>query len=170
MKNKAYTTLELILVVAVVLFILCLAIINSYNSRKTRGVAYRMICGTNLSGIGKAMLIYANDNRGKYPTPSEWCDLLMERADLSIKKLRCKKDQENQSSYAMNPYCDPNSPNDVVLVFEANIGWNQYGGPELLDLENHDGEGCTILFNDCHVEFVYTKKIDDLKWQVDPND
>ncbi|MDT8303051.1 MAG: DUF4190 domain-containing protein [Sedimentisphaerales bacterium] len=34
---------------------------------RTRCVAYRMVCGTNLSGIGKAMLIYANDYDDKYP-------------------------------------------------------------------------------------------------------
>ncbi len=32
-----------------------------------RCTAFRMVCGTNLSGIGKAMLIYANDFRGEFP-------------------------------------------------------------------------------------------------------
>ena len=32
-----------------------------------RRVAFRMVCGTNLSGIGKAMLIYANDYDDKFP-------------------------------------------------------------------------------------------------------
>jgi len=31
------------------------------------GTAYRMTCGSNLSGIGKAMLIYANDSDGRLP-------------------------------------------------------------------------------------------------------
>ncbi len=30
-------------------------------------IAYRLVCGTNLSGIGKAMLIYANDYDDKFP-------------------------------------------------------------------------------------------------------
>ncbi|MCP4612001.1 MAG: DUF4190 domain-containing protein [Planctomycetes bacterium] len=34
---------------------------------RTRSVAYRMVCGTNLSGLGKAMLIYSNDYDDKYP-------------------------------------------------------------------------------------------------------
>ncbi|MFO7906770.1 MAG: hypothetical protein R6U98_29210, partial [Pirellulaceae bacterium] len=29
---------------------------------RVRQMAYRMLCGTNLSGLGKVMLIYANDN------------------------------------------------------------------------------------------------------------
>jgi len=32
-----------------------------------RSVAFRMVCGTNLSGIGKAMLIYANDYNDEFP-------------------------------------------------------------------------------------------------------
>jgi len=34
---------------------------------RTRCVAYRMVCGTNLSGLGKAMLIYSNDYDEKFP-------------------------------------------------------------------------------------------------------
>lgn len=29
--------------------------------------AYRMVCGSNLSGIGRSMLLYANDNDNKFP-------------------------------------------------------------------------------------------------------
>jgi len=32
-----------------------------------RSIAFRMVCGTNLSGIGKAMLIYANDYNDELP-------------------------------------------------------------------------------------------------------
>lgn len=32
-----------------------------------RSTAYRLYCGTNLSGIGKAMLVYSNDYDGKLP-------------------------------------------------------------------------------------------------------
>jgi hypothetical protein len=34
---------------------------------RTRQIAFRMVCGTNLSGIGKAMLIYAGDYDEKLP-------------------------------------------------------------------------------------------------------
>jgi len=34
---------------------------------RTRQLAFRMTCGTNLSGIGKAMLIYANDYEDELP-------------------------------------------------------------------------------------------------------
>ncbi|MBP7052100.1 MAG: hypothetical protein KBE65_13880 [Phycisphaerae bacterium] len=34
---------------------------------KTHSISYEITCGTNLSGIGKAMLIYANDYEGELP-------------------------------------------------------------------------------------------------------
>ena len=34
---------------------------------RTRQIAFRMVCATNLSGIGKAMLIYSNDYNDEFP-------------------------------------------------------------------------------------------------------
>ncbi len=34
---------------------------------RTRQIAFRMVCGTNLSGIGRAMLIYSNDYDDEFP-------------------------------------------------------------------------------------------------------
>jgi hypothetical protein len=34
---------------------------------RTRSVAFRMVCGSNLSGLGRAMLIYANDYDNQFP-------------------------------------------------------------------------------------------------------
>ena len=36
-------------------------------ANQPRSVAFRMVCGTNLSGIGKAMLMYANDYDDEFP-------------------------------------------------------------------------------------------------------
>ncbi len=44
-------------------FLVCLWITTFF----ARLPAFRMFCGTNLSGIGKAMLIYANDYDNKFP-------------------------------------------------------------------------------------------------------
>ncbi|MHC4313984.1 MAG: type II secretion system protein, partial [Planctomycetota bacterium] len=34
---------------------------------RVRQIAFRMVCGSNLSGIGRAMLIYANDYDNDLP-------------------------------------------------------------------------------------------------------
>jgi prepilin-type processing-associated H-X9-DG protein len=70
----------------------------------------------------------------------------------------------------MNPDCEPNSPADLVLLFETKGGWNQYGGPELLTLDNHKGEGANVLFNDGHVKFIKPDEVGKLKWKAEPNE
>jgi len=72
------------------------------------GTAYRLTCGTNLSGIGKAMLIYSNDyddelpraagpNSKWGPTP-DWC------ADTRSAAYSLTNDANGQASISANFY------------------------------------------------------------------
>lgn len=136
-----------------------------------REYAYRIICGVNLRDLGLAMQTYASDYNNKYPTADKWCDLLLQYALITEEKFVCreafKKGNQKPCHYAINPNCEPNSPNDVVLLFETKGGWNQFGGPEILTTENHKGKGCNVLFNDGHVEFIKTEQLVELKWKVE---
>jgi prepilin-type processing-associated H-X9-DG protein len=69
--------------------------------------------------------------------------------------------------YAINPNCEPNSPGDVMLLFETKGGWNQFGGAEMRAFENHKGKGCNVLFNDGQVKFVPPEWSMELKWEKD---
>jgi prepilin-type processing-associated H-X9-DG protein len=62
------------------------------------------------------------------------------------------------------------APADMVLLFETTDGWNQSGGPEILSTENHQGDGCNVVFNDGHSKFVKSEDLEDLKWTADQND
>jgi len=149
--------------------IMMLAILMPALAR-VRMISYRMVCGTNLLGLGKAMLIYACDNDEMYPTPSGWCDLLIEHCDVSEKMFRCKGTREGPCNYAMNKNMEKlgtKAPPNMVLLFESYPGWNQSGGPEILTTENHNGEGCNVLFNDLHLAFIKTEDINDLKWTAE---
>src|SRR5512146_3323441 len=64
MKRKGFTLVELLVVIAIIA--LLMGILMPALSR-VRQLAFRMVCGTNLSGIGKAMLIYANDYEDELP-------------------------------------------------------------------------------------------------------
>jgi len=73
MKKKGFTLVELLVVIAIIA--LLMGILMPALAR-VRQIAFRMICGTNLSGIGKAMLIYSTDYDDEYPragsTTSVW--------------------------------------------------------------------------------------------------
>jgi hypothetical protein len=120
------------------------------------------------------MEAYANDNKGLYPTSSQWCDLLIEKQSVDPKTFKCPNaDKSVRSSYAMNINIEnlgPSAPTDMVLLFETTDGWNQSGGPEILSTDNHKGDGSVILFNDGHVKFVKFEDLEDLRWTADQND
>ena len=81
--KRGFTLVELLVVIAIIA--LLMGILMPALAR-VRQLAFRMVCGTNLSGIGKAMLIYANDYEDELPraggrnstwgaTPTvEWAD------------------------------------------------------------------------------------------------
>ena len=64
MKKKGFTLVELLVVIAIIA--LLMGILMPALAR-VRQIAYRLYCGTNLSGIGKAMLIYSNDYEDELP-------------------------------------------------------------------------------------------------------
>ncbi|MBA7649984.1 hypothetical protein ES703_57783 [subsurface metagenome] len=150
---------------------------------RVRQISFRVVCGANMSGLGKAMLLYANDNDDKFPTPAKWCDLLIEYTEVDERMFRCrgafgcrgtrcyKGVSGKLCSYAMNKNIEKldlnNAPPDMVLLFETHPCWNQSSGPEILTTENHNGQGCNILFIDSHVAFIRTKNLKGLKWTAE---
>jgi len=75
MKKKGFTLVELLVVIAIIALLMGI-LMPALN--KVRQIAYRMICGTHLKGIGSAMMLYANNNKEDYPiagpAASVWSD------------------------------------------------------------------------------------------------
>jgi prepilin-type N-terminal cleavage/methylation domain-containing protein/prepilin-type processing-associated H-X9-DG protein len=63
-RTKGFTLVELLVVISIIA--LLMAILMPALA-KVRSIAFRMTCGTNLSGIGKAILIYASDYEDEFP-------------------------------------------------------------------------------------------------------
>ena len=55
---------------------------------RTKKIAQRVVCATNLKGLSVAMMVYANDYDGALPTEN-WCDLFVEEVDVSPKSFVC---------------------------------------------------------------------------------
>ena len=58
MERKAFTLVELLVVISIIALLMGILM---PALAKVRQIAYRLHCGTNLAGLGRAMLVYAND-------------------------------------------------------------------------------------------------------------
>jgi len=130
----------------------------------TKPETLRSYCWSNLNSLRSAISTYSDEFDGQYPTANQWCDLLVRYTYTKKEEFICISAGEGRCHYAINPNVEPNSPSDIVLLFEAKGGWNQSGGPELLAPENHRGKGCNILFNDGSIRFVRKEEFTKLKW------
>ena len=94
---------------------------------KSKTIAQRVVCGTNLKGLSTAMMVYCNDYDDILPTEN-WCDLLIEEADVSPKSFVCPQSDaiEGESSYALNKNVAGKDigklSSQVVLLFETDKG------------------------------------------------
>ena len=135
---------------------------------KTKHMAQRIVCATNLKGLSIATMTYSLDYDNEFPTGNKWCDLLIDEADVSPMSLNCPVEREVPFGYGFNSNLEGRSFDDVdadvVMMFEIEGGKNITGGPELLYTLRHDGEGCNIAFVDGHVEFIRTENLESLKW------
>ncbi|MHC4123212.1 MAG: DUF4190 domain-containing protein [Planctomycetota bacterium] len=135
------------------------------NQKNEHEYAYRMYCQTNLSGLNKALKLYAKENGHRYPDAEKWCDLLMRSGFVEERQFACKGNSGHRCSYAINPNCQPNSPDEVVLLFETDGGWNKFGERELLGISSHKGKGGHILLNNSYAGFVRKENFASLKWK-----
>jgi hypothetical protein len=95
--------------------------------------------------------------------PGDSAKTLVQPTDTA---LPCQDPRGWVSDFAMNPNCGENSPGDMVFLFEAMPGWNQHGGPELFNFDNHDPKGGCVLLNDGTVKFIRTKEeLVRLRWK-----
>jgi hypothetical protein len=134
----------------------------------------RVKCASNIDDL-HAGLRYYLDGEKSYPPATEWYDATVHSYQVegytwNVARLdgaiTCPGASHGRYHYAMNPECEPNSPPDTVLLFEARPGRNQHGGPELFTFDNHDPKGGCVLLNDYTVKFIRTKEeLQQLRWK-----
>ena len=81
---------------------------------RVRQISTRMVCGTTLSGYGKAMLLYLNDNNDRFPDKeNEW--LYAEESFIAEHPLGCRW---HDMAMASNGKIIANNPNYKGLMWD----------------------------------------------------
>jgi prepilin-type processing-associated H-X9-DG protein len=173
LKGSAFAIVGLVIPAVFLLIVPILAAILMPALNQTKKIAQRVVCGTNMKGLSTAMIIYINDYDDQYPTQDQWCDLLIQKVDVSLKSLQCPLDPEGSFSYAINENLYEIEsgripPAQMVVIFEADLGLNGVGGLDdvVLRHDQHGQSGCNIGFADGHVEFVTEDRIGELRWSA----
>lgn len=124
---------------------------------RAQETAKRIKCASNLRMLGQAMLLYGNENRGKYPPD---LGTLLVTEDLTLDVFICpssgtripdavrRQPVEQQAKWV-------NENSDYIY---AGAGLNNIQPPDRVLIyekaADHDHEGINLLFGDGHVEFM----------------
>ena len=92
MKRKGFTLVELLVVIAIIAMLM--GILMPALAR-VRQIAYRMVCGTNLSAIGRAIMLYSNDYDEEYPRAGARSDDARAWASTGVLEEWYNTDPEN---------------------------------------------------------------------------
>lgn len=127
----------------------------------------RMECADRIRLLGRDVKMLDT-----WPTPKKWCDAVAEpftRMDYitsTAPLLGFQCPSPGLSHYALNVQCRPDSPPDMVLLFETEPGWNKHGGPDLFTFKNHKPTGGLVLLKDQSVKFIRSKEdLMRLRWK-----
>ncbi len=112
--------------------------------REARTKARRHVCATNLKGIGKALLIYANDYNDQLPPDLE---TLIHKAEMPPRGLICPANGLKESYFYRGATITTSDTPWMITVYEK--------------LSNH-GDGRNVLFLDSHVEWVPEERFQEL--------
>jgi len=140
---------------------------------KAKDTAQGIVCATNLRALSVAMIVYTNDHDDRFLMPEQWCDILIQKADVSPDSFQCPEAADTDFGYAINKNLYTSNPRQrdaqLVVLFEANLGRNGVGGPEDV-VYRHCRSGqkaCNIAFADGHTELVTEDRITGLKWTAE---
>jgi prepilin-type processing-associated H-X9-DG protein len=139
---------------------------------KAKQKATTVQCMSNIKQLNLALIMYADDNKGRFPSGTTWCDSLKPYLANSTSQFVCPLGTPNQRChYALNSQLAGVSPKDIqapaqtVLIFEIDGGWNVSGGRELLPAKGRHNGACAFGFADGHAEIARPERVEKLRWE-----
>jgi prepilin-type processing-associated H-X9-DG protein len=139
---------------------------------KAKQKAAAIHCMNNVKQLNLALIMYADDNKERFPTGTAWCDSLRAYLGGSTNAFVCPQGARNQRChYALNAQLagrgikEVQAPAQTVLVFEIDGGWNVSGGGELLPAKGRHSGAYAVGFADGHAEMVRPERLEKLRWE-----
>jgi prepilin-type N-terminal cleavage/methylation domain-containing protein len=162
MKKRGFTLVELLVVIAIIA--LLMGILMPALAR-VRQLAFRLTCGTNLSGIGKAMLIYANDYDNELPRSggkdAQWGSITWDAPDryTAYGVGDAARGSINSSFYLLVKYaevtpksflCKGDTGTTEFTLAEENVAGNDFEMIDAWDFGATSWDNCSYSY---HVPF-----------------
>jgi prepilin-type processing-associated H-X9-DG protein len=129
-------------------------------------------CMSNVKQLNVGLMMYADDNKERFPAGNAWCDSLITYLGGSTNAFVCPQGARNQRChYALNAGLaghgmkEVQAPAQTVLVFESDGGWNVSGGRELFPAKPRHSGAYAVGFADGHAEMVRAERLGRLRWE-----
>jgi predicted Zn finger-like uncharacterized protein/prepilin-type processing-associated H-X9-DG protein len=131
----------------------CMMSILLPSLNRARETANRVKCASNLRQIGQALLLYSNENRGRYPADFQ---RLLTTQDITSEAFCCPSTNATpaapggtpqQQAAALHQHCT------YIYIPGLNNAASAQTVVAYEPLDNHDGDGANFLFGDGHVSW-----------------
>ncbi len=124
-------------------------------------------CQDHARQLAEALRRHANDNNDLFPAPATWCDAI-QPAINGLNTYQCPLRGDLRCGYAINTAVAGKTrfetPPDMVLIFEANSGWNGSGvAASVVAPPRHNGL-VTVGFVDGTVRQIPSADLAGLRW------
>lgn len=104
----------------------------------------------------------------EFPTTVQWCDKMIADSEKDILICSGRGNADIKCNYAINrnikKYKFNDLPDDLVLFFESDLGWNGIGYKNDVDYSNHSKKLAGIVMVDGEIIHAPKETVDNLKW------